>query len=281
MQEDRPSFTALRVAMGRAAHQLFDKPLLLEDPLALRVIGPHSAQEIRTHRERFDDRFARHLRAFVVARSRLAEDMLHEALQRGVRQYVVLGAGLDTFAYRNPYPELRVFEVDHPTTQAWKRRQLVSSDIALPQSLTFVPIDFETETLGERLRAAGFRDDAPSFYSWLGVTMYLTHDAVSTTLKFISRQPAGTAIVFDYAVSPWTLSFVRRMVVRGILQRVAAIGEPWKTFFDPNTFTEELQGLGFAQIDDLGGEEVNTRYFKAGRGHLNVTGLGHIVYARV
>ena len=281
MQKDRPSFTALRVAMGRAAHQLFDQPLLLEDPLALRVIGPQSAQEIRTHRERFDDRFARHLRAFIVARSRLAEDMLHEALQRRVRQYVVLGAGLDTFAYRNPYPQLRVFEVDHPTTQIWKRRQLVSSDIALPQSLTFVPVDFETETLAERLRACGFEDSEPAFFSWLGVTMYLTEDAVAATLKFVTKRPAGSAIVFDYAVSPWTLSFVRRMVVRGILQRVAAIGEPWKTFFDPQTFTDELRALGFAHVEDLGGEELNARYFKAGAGHLNVTGLGHIVYARV
>ncbi|HKD55398.1 MAG TPA: class I SAM-dependent methyltransferase [Steroidobacteraceae bacterium] len=280
MQKDRPSYTALRVAMGRAAHQLFDKPLLLEDPLALHVIGPQSAQEIRTHRDRFDDRYARHLRAFVVARSRLAEDMLHEALQRGVRQYVVLGAGLDTFAYRNPYPELRVFEVDHPTTQAWKRRQLVSSDIALPESLTFVPIDFETERLGERLRASGFADDAPSFLSWLGTTMYLTPDAVLGTLRFVTKLPAGTSIVFDYAVSPWTLSFVRRMVVRGILQRVAAIGEPWKTFFDPQSFTDELRSLGFAHIEDLGGDELNARFFRANAG-LRVSGLGRIVYARV
>jgi methyltransferase (TIGR00027 family) len=281
MQKERPSFTALRVAMVRAAHQLFDKPLLLEDPLALHVIGPQSEQDIRTHRERFDDRFARHLRAFVVARSRLAEDMLHEALQRGVRQYVVLGAGLDTFAYRNPYPQLKVFEVDHPNTQAWKRRQLVSSDIALPESLTFVPIDFETQTLGERLREAGFRDDEPTFFSWLGVSMYLTHDAVLTTLKFVAARPKGSALVFDYAVSPWTLSFVRRMVVRGILQRVAAIGEPWKTFFDPHTFTGELQTLGFSRVDDLGGDELNARFFKARAGHLSVTGLGHIVYAQV
>jgi methyltransferase (TIGR00027 family) len=281
MQKDRPSFTALRVAMGRAAHQLFDKPLLLEDPLALRVIGPHSAQEIRTHRERFDDRFARHLRAFVVVRSRLAEDMLHEALQRGVRQYVVLGAGLDTFACRNPYRELRVFEVDHPTTQEWKRRQLVSSDITLPESLTFVPVDFETQTLGERLRASGFRDDVPCFVSWLGVTMYLTQEAVFATLKYVSQLPPGTGIVFDYVISPWTLNFVRRMVVRGILQRVAAIGEPWKTFFDPHTFTSELQKLGFSHVEDLSGEELNRRYFKGGAGHLNVTGLGRIVYARV
>lgn len=280
MKQDRPSFTALRVAMGRAAHQLFDKPLLLEDPLALRVIGPQSAQEIRTHRERFDDRFARHLRAFIVARSRLAEDTLHEALKQGVLQYVVLGAGLDTFAYRNPYPELRVFEVDHPTTQTWKRRQLISSDIPLPESLTFVPIDFETQTLGERLRASGFRDDEPACFSWLGVTMYLTQDAVVTTLKFVTRRPAGSSIVFDYAVSPWTLTFVRRMVVRGILQRVAAIGEPWKTFFDPETFTAELRALGFAHVEDLGGDELNARFFQA-RGRLSVTGLGRIVYARV
>jgi methyltransferase (TIGR00027 family) len=131
MREDRPSLTAYRVALSRAAHQLFDDPRVLDDPLALRIIGTQGAEELRSNRHRCAATPGRYLRAFVVARSRLAEDLLADAVQRGVRQYVVLGAGLDTFAYRNPYPVslLEVFEVDHPATQAWKRRLLAAAGL--------------------------------------------------------------------------------------------------------------------------------------------------------
>src|SRR5579862_4590080 len=131
---DQPSLTAYRVALSRAAHQLLDRPPVLEDPIALAIVGERGIREIRAAPWRFNARLARHLRAFLVARSRLAEAGLAAALRRGVRQYVVLGAGLDTFPYRNPYPagQLRVFEVDHPATQTWKRRQLSAAGLAPP-----------------------------------------------------------------------------------------------------------------------------------------------------
>src|SRR5262249_25572312 len=151
-RRDRPSRTALRVALSRAAHQVLDEPRILEDPLAMRIVGSEAAHELTAEPQRQQTTAARYLRAFVVAGSRVAEDTLASAVERGVAQYVVLGAGLDTFAYRNPHaPQLRVFEVDYPATQAWKQRQLAQAGIAVPDSLIYVPIDFDTQTLPERL----------------------------------------------------------------------------------------------------------------------------------
>src|ERR1043166_5140240 len=157
MHEGQGSRTADRVAERRAAHQGGDRPLVLDDPVALRVIRAEGAQELGTHPPAGEAAMlAPYLRAFFVMRSRFAEDALGAAVAEGVRQYVVLGAGFDTFAYRNPFPELRVFEVDHPDTQATKRQRLADSGIEIPPSLTFVPIDFTTMKLENALPAAGF-----------------------------------------------------------------------------------------------------------------------------
>ncbi|MGE5190665.1 MAG: class I SAM-dependent methyltransferase [Gemmatimonadota bacterium] len=156
MKEGGPSATALRVAMRRAAHQVLDDPRVFDDPLALRIVGAEDVPEPRPDpawAERSSP--ARGLRAFLAARCRYAEDELRVAVGRGTRQYVVLGAGLDTFACRNPYPAdvLRVFEVDHPATQSWKRARLEDAGIAIPGTLTFAPVDLERVTLEEGLRA--------------------------------------------------------------------------------------------------------------------------------
>ena len=160
MQEGKFSKTAHRVAIRRAAHQLLDNPKVLDDPLALRIIGSEAADELRSNPKEHHA-FSRAFRAFMAARSRYAEDELARAVAHGVRQYVVLGAGLDTFAYRNPHPGLRVFEVDHPSTQTWKREQLQAADIPIPPSLTFVPIDFEKQTLADGLENSGLDANSP------------------------------------------------------------------------------------------------------------------------
>ncbi len=279
---DRPSRTAYRVALSRAAHQMLDQPRVFEDPVAAAVVGSAGVEEIRAHPWRFHSRFARYLRAFVVARSRVAEQALAAAVARGVGQYVVLGAGLDTFAYRNPYAaaQLRVFEVDHPATQAWKREQLRSAGIAVPATLTFVPVDFESDSLGERLRAAGMHAAEPSLFSWLGVSMYLTREAVTATLGYIASLPRGSGVVFDYAVPPASLSLVRRLVVRGVMQAVAAAGEPWRTFFDPAALAAELTALGFVELEELGPEELNARFFRGRSDGLCVGRFGRLMCAR-
>jgi methyltransferase (TIGR00027 family) len=201
MQEGKFSRTARRVAIRRAAHQLLDQPRVLDDPLALRIIGSEAEDELRSNPKE-DHAFSRAFRAFMAARSRFAEDELARAVGLGVKQYVVLGAGLDTFAYRNPHAGLRVFEVDHPDTQAWKREQLHAAGIAIPASLTFVPIDFERQTLAAGLAQSGFNANAAAFFSWLGVTPYLTREACMTTLSFIAKMPTGSGGVVFFWVGP-------------------------------------------------------------------------------
>lgn len=279
--KDQPSLTAWRVALSRAAHQLLDRPPVLEDPVALAIVGARGVAEIRAAALRYQLPASRHLRAFLVARSRLAEQALAAAVGGGVRQYVVLGAGLDTFAYRNPYPasQLRVFEVDHPATQAWKRSQLAAAGLALPESLTFVPVDFESETLPARLASAGFRAGEPAFLSWLGVTMYLTRGTVLGVLGYLARLPEGSGVVFDYAVPPAMLTLVRRVVLHAVMRRVAAAGEPWKSFFEPRELALELGSLGFRQLEDLGPAELNARFFGDRFDGLRVGGLGRVMRA--
>jgi methyltransferase (TIGR00027 family) len=270
MREQTPSRTAMRVAMRRAAHQLFDRPPVLDDPLAVRVIGPEALRRAKESNQ--NSSFARTARAFMAVRSRFAEDALAQAVERGTRQYVVLGAGLDTFAYRSPFPSLRVFEVDHPATQAWKRRKLSAAAIDPPPTLTFVPVDFEHEALADRLESAGFRRADPAFFTWLGVTMYLTGPAIDATLQFIASTAPGGGVALDYlAPIPWH-DLRTRLGVWWLKRRVAAAGEPFRTSLQPRRLHERLTALGFHSIVDLGSGEINARYFAGRSDGLQVRG---------
>jgi methyltransferase (TIGR00027 family) len=278
---DQPSRTAQRVALRRAAHQVLDAPLVFSDPLALRMAGT-AAHALTADPSSFDRTpFDRGLRAFVAARSRLVEDRLRDAVADGVEQFVVLGAGLDTFAYRNPYERLRVFEVDHPATQAWKRAQLAEAGIAVPRSVSYVDVDFANADWFDALRASGFHTDLPAAFSWLGVVMYLEVDDVRATLRRIGSLPRGTFVVFDYAVDKTLLSVRQRAVVEALESRVAAVGEPFVTFFRPHDLDDQLRAAGFSARRDYGPDEVNAEYFANRTDGLRTGGLARIAYARV
>lgn len=279
MIKDQPSRTAHRVSLRRAAHQLWDSPRVFEDPLALKIISPEEAAELARPRQA-DPAPARYLRAFLVARSRYAEDQLAESVARGVNQYVVLGAGMDTFACRNPFAGLRVFEVDHPATQAWKRTRLKLGDISVPASLTFAPVDFEEETLAHGLEHAGFSAGQPAFFSWLGVTPYLARETVLQTLKWIISICSRNGVAFDYAVPRSSLNFFHRRAFDALAKRVAAAGEPFVGFFDPKELVRALETMGFAHIEDLGSREINARYFSHRTDGLRVGGGGRLMSAR-
>jgi methyltransferase (TIGR00027 family) len=281
MQGGKFSRTAQRVAIRRAAHQLLDEPKVLDDPLALRIIGAEAAAALRSDPKE-DHAFARAFRAFMAARSRYAEDELARAVEVGVTQYVILGAGLDTFAYRNPHPGLRVFEIDHPATQAWKREQLQETEIPIPPSLTFVPVDFERQTLADALAHSGLNANAPAYFSWLGVTPYLTREACMTTLSVIAKMPAGSGVVFDFAIDPALLNAGQRQALAALSKRVAAAGEPFQLFFDPAKLQADLKSLGFHRTEFLQGAQINARYFKDRADALCVRGsLGHLMSAWV
>lgn len=267
--------------MRRAAHQLLDEPKVLDDPLALRIIGAEAAAEMRSSPKEHHA-FSRAFRAFMAARSRYAEDELTTAVAHRVGQYVVLGAGLDTFAYRNPHEGLRVFEVDHPDTQVWKCERLSESGIPIPSSLTFVPVDFERRSLKGALQDAGFNSEDAAFFSWLGVTPYLTHESCMTTLSFIGSLPRGSGIVFDFAIDPALLRPGQRQSLDALSQRVARYGEPFQLFFDPAKLQEELKQLGFRRTEFLQSRELNARYFKDRDDGLMVRGaIGHLMGAWV
>jgi methyltransferase (TIGR00027 family) len=279
MLTDQPSRTAHGVAIRRAVHQVWDNPRVFEDPLALKIIGTSEAAAVAHSREQATE-FSSHLRAFIVARSRYAEDQLAEAVSRGVQQYVVLGAGLDTFAYRNPFDGLRVFEVDHPRTQAWKLGLLEAGGIAGPASLTFVPVDFARETVAHGLDRAGFRAGQPAFFSWLGVTPYLLAETVLATLEWLRSICPGNGIVFDYAVPRSSLTPAQRQRFDLLAHRVAAAGEPFVGFFEPKDLAHRLEKIGFTHMEDLGASEINARYFGGRRDGLCVAGGGRLMSAR-
>ncbi len=283
MKQNSPSLSAYRVALMRAAHQILDNPKVFDDPLALRIVGNQGASEINSEKRKFKTGLRSYLRAIVVARSRFAEDELSIAVKQGVRQYVILGAGLDTFAYRNPYSStgLKVFEVDHPATQEWKRQLLSEANIPVPETLTFTPVDFAGQSLADQLQKAGFRTDEPSIFSWLGVTMYLTWETMMATLEYIaSSTPPGTVIIFDYAVPPSSQNFVRRLVFRLLASKLAGFGEAWVNFPDPNALAMDLKNIGFTQAEDIGPEQINARFFKDREDKLRIGKFGHLMKAQ-
>lgn len=272
MEEAVPSRTALRVALRRAAHQIVDFPLVFDDPIAVPILGEEFAEELRRTPVRPDRPFSVALRAYMVARSRYAEDNLRRAVAAGVRQYVLLGAGLDTFAYRNPWPELRVFEVDHPATQQWKHELLATSRIAIPANLAYVAVDFERQSLSQRLAQSGFDPTAAAFFAWLGVVPYLTPQAFRVTVEFIRSQAAGSGVTLDYGQPREALPPQERWAHDSLASRVQQAGEPFQLFFTPNTIGAEF--AAFRSIEDIGSAEINARYFSGRDDQLRLLGSG-------
>lgn len=259
MQKGLPSRTAWGAAAHRAAHQVLEQGRIFKDPLAVRILGGDAESAILDagqHPSR------RGMRIFIAVRTRFAEDALHAAVERGVRQLVVLGAGLDTYAYRSTLLDrLRIFEVDHPATQAWKRERLEAATIAIPESVTFAPIDFEHQSLAEGLAGAGFDASLQTFFFWLGVVPYLTEEAVWLTLEFVASLSSGAHVVFDYSDPPDALSPEWRARHDKRAARVADLGEPWRTYFVADELRSKLLAMGFTEIEDLGPRQIAARYF--------------------
>lgn len=260
MEEGRPSRTAFAAASHRAVHRLFDEARVFDDPHGVAILGPGAEAHLRANVEAHQG-LSRFMRALIVGRSRVAEDALAAAAAKGVDQYVLLGSGLDTFAYRNPFPALKVFEVDFPATQAWKREWVANAGIPVPDSLTYAPVNFEHETLAEGLARAGVDATRPTIFAWLGVVPYLTREAIMANLAVVAGFPAGSAIIFDYAEPRENLSPVARAIADERAKRVAEMGEPWLSFFQPADLAADLRRIGFSELEDLDGPALNARYF--------------------
>jgi methyltransferase (TIGR00027 family) len=263
MAQRKASTTMIGSAIFRAMHQVVDgEPKILDDPLAVGLVEGSSREEILApgpHSE-----FPNWFRTIFVLRSRYTEDSLAEAVAGGISQYVLLGAGMDTFAYRQPSwaANLRIFEVDHPESQKVKRDHLAKRGISIPANLEFVPIDFEETSLAEGLAASSLDLHSSAFFSWLGVTQYLTNEAVDSTLRFILSMPRGSQLLMEYVIPPdcWTADEAGFM---GRIPPLAAeAGEPWLTYFRPDQVSDHLLKLGFSRVSHLTPENTATRYFQ-------------------
>jgi methyltransferase (TIGR00027 family) len=251
--EGQPSQTAMTAAAARAAHLLVDsEPRIFADSLAALLLGGEAETYLRYHREHGDHPLLAGTRAQATCRSRFTEDQLALAAARGTAQYVILGAGLDSFACRSELAgRLRVFEVDHPATQQRKRALLAAAGLAEPPTLTWVPVDFETDELITSLTAAGLDPAAPAFVSWLGVTMYLTAEAIGATLTSLSRLAPGSELVTDYMLTADLRDADGVAYADLVMPDSERRGEPWLSFFTPEQMTGLLTRHGFTGVRDV------------------------------
>jgi methyltransferase (TIGR00027 family) len=278
MKPNEPSRTALMIARQRAAHQVLDHGSILYDPFAMKILREQEKDVLQFANQH---PLASIGRLVTTARSRIAEDALSIAVERGVRQIVILGAGLDTFALRNPHStqQIRIYEVDHAATQAWKRQRLGEAQIALPPWLILVPVDFERDDLGEKLVAAGFEQNLPAFFTWLGVVPYLTEDAIGRTLNYMSSIQ-NSEVVFDYTEPPEAFSEEMRETVTKRTEQLEKIGERWASRFEPAGIAAILRSHGFSAIADISFQEIASRFGRAVQGLAPGHAGVHVVHAR-
>lgn len=280
MRESGPSRTAIGVAIHRAAHQNLDHPPIFVDALAERILGSRARAKMESGKIE-KTVFANVLRAFLAIRSRVAEDTLAEAMKAGVRQYVVLGAGLDTFGLRNSDPDLQVFEVDHPNTQAWKRRRIEEEGLPVPATLHFVTVDFTRQEVETELLKAGLDPAKPTFFSWLGVVQYLEPSAIRATLATAAKLsgPSG-GIAFDFLTPPGRWQLLVRLILWSRGRRVARLGEPFKPPVPPEEMRRWLVEAGFDQVELLTPAALTARYLSGRNDALRLGPLNWIAVAR-
>ena len=270
------SRTALATAYMRAAHQLLDDPpLLFSDPVALPLLGERAGEIIRGRLDRFQSPGGKALRSHVCLRSRFAEDRLAQAVARGAKAYVLVGAGFDSFAFRQPdwARRIHIFEVDHPATQAEKRERIASSNLCVPDNMTFVANDFSERSLGEALARTGLSREEAVFFSWLGVCMYLKQAAIVETLSAMATFAAGSEVVLTFKQPDGAENSGK------LADTVAAVGEAFVSFFTPDEMDALLRRCGFSDIAFLTPQDAQAAYFTPPRHDLPAPARTNIVSA--
>jgi methyltransferase (TIGR00027 family) len=285
MEKNKVSLTALLTAYARAYHAAHDDPKIFGDFLAYQFFTEEERLELEKNLAEslkfFDPEraascpdqaaaLAWYMRiqgcSTTLSRSRYTEDCLEEALlQEGVNQYVILGAGMDTFAFRRPdlAGRLEIFEIDHPLTQAFKLSRLKELGWEIPAQLHFIPADFTKETLAESLRQSPYDPREISFFSWLGVTIYLTRAEVFATLRAIAGiAPAGSSLVFDYMDTNAFIPGKAAKQAQLMQEIVRKVGEPLKGGFDPTALASDLAGTGLLLHANLSPSDIEERYFQ-------------------
>ena len=269
-------------AAARAFHREEPQPWVIDDYLALDLAGPEGLALLDRLRTEVPRPYLLAFSRWVCVRARFPEDLVEQSVAGGVAQYVILGAGLDSFAYRRRdlMDRLRVFEVDHPATQAWKRQRLAELGMELPAGLVFAPIDFERQTLREGLEQAGFDFAELAVFSWMGVTMYLTLDAINATLATLAQCRAGTRVVLTYNQPPAALTSSDAKITGTMAGIAAQLGEPFISRFLRAEIAELLHYHGFGEITDFGPDEARVAYF-GGHPDAEIAGAQRVIAATV
>jgi methyltransferase (TIGR00027 family) len=258
MNKGTGSITAVGAAMLIAAHQLIDgENKLLEDQIIIKLLGPEVPEYIRVNKDRFYQQDAMALRSHIVLRSRYAEDCLKQAYKKGVRQFIILGAGMDTFAYRQPAwaRDIKIIEVDHPDSQVDKMKNLMSAGIAIPENLSFVSVDFEIDDLSTILSQSIISLNEPIFITCLGVLVYLSRNCVDKIFQFAGSFPVKSEFVFTASQKDDKSGLSTTAI------RAAMAGEPWITYFDKSELIKQLKGCGFNDVSYLTSEQAAQLYF--------------------
>jgi methyltransferase (TIGR00027 family) len=276
--DGEPSFTALTAAAARAAHLIVDRaPVIFADTQAEAMLGERADELLSFHRQHGTHPVLAGARAQVTCRSRYTEDRLAEAAGRGTAQYVILGAGLDTFASRSELAaEMRVFEVDHPVTQAYKRRVQPAFG-----GVTFVPVDFGRDSLRAGLSQAGFDFAAPAFVAWLGVIMYLSQSAIDQTLAVAGSLAPGSEIVASYLLPAGLRDAAGEYYAAQVGPATAERGEPWVSLFSPAEMAARLERHGLGVIRDVGEHDMIPAANWNRSDTLSPAGLSRIAHARI
>lgn len=278
----QPSMTALTAAAARAAHLVVDaEPLIFSDPLAAPLLGDQAGPLLDHHRAHGSHDVLAVARTTVVTRSRFAEERLAAAVRRGTTQYLILGAGLDSFAWRSPLAaRVRVIEADHPATQRWKQARLAEAGLPARGEVGYAGADLEAGALEAALATAGFDPGRPALISWLGVTMYLTPDAVTGTLATLSRCAAGTELVAEYFVPGDLRDDLGHRYAQLVAPFAAEQGEPWRTCLRPEEMAGLLAGHGFAVIANVRQKDTVPGQLWDRADALRPAGLNWLVHAR-
>ena len=283
MRPGQPSQTMVQTAILRAVHQLLDRPLIFVDPIAVGLVPEASEQQILASAAEFCSPSMKLRRASMVVRHRFAEDRLAAAAERGVRQYVILASGLDTFPWRQPpfARDMRIFAVDLPSSLAWTRNRFSQRGLSQPSNLTFVPVDLEERQLKQQLIKFGLDPDEPIFCSALGIVQFLISDAVDDLLMFTASAPPGSEIAFSFSPPDDEVEGPGLIELRNSVTRGDSFGEPWLTRLRPQALIEQLRQLGFVNIVHLTPELAERRYTTGRSDGLRITRSTQIVAAVV
>jgi len=290
MKPEQMSSTAEATAAMRAAHYLYHQPVVFHDPYALQLTSPALRRVLQNRffgwllSRKFISSSLRPITAQVVSRAKYAEEKLEQAVAKGIYQYVMISAGLDTFSLRRPdfSSGLQIYELDHPATQRIKQKRLMDISATGPAGVEFLAVDLEKQTIAEALSSSSFSKEKKAFFSWLGTVPYLSVEAVFKVLRSLAAYATrGSEIVFDYSIPPDMWAPEDRQALGRILRIIARQGEALQSFFEPDAFPDDVSHLGYHIFENISPAELNDRYFSDRSDGLMTHSAAYILHAEI